>query len=295
MNLPILVIVSPCYNEEELAQNSCEILLNLLNKLVDDKIISEQSYISVVDDGSTDKSWEILNKLANKDKRIKLIKFVHNFGHQNAILAGMTENNADIYITLDFDLQDDINIIPEMIEKYKNCNIDIVYGVRNNREVDSFMKKFFAKLYYMLCKMIGLKQIYECADFRLVTNNVVKVLRNTHKNNIYLRGLLPSLELSYEKVYYKRKERLAGIPKYTFLKSFELAMNGLLSSNKAFRLINIPAAIFLIISIFIWNKILFGISIILFAIALLGEYATKRAMEAKPVTHYIISEKINYE
>ena len=295
MDLPILALVLPCYNEEALAKKSCEILLNFLNKLIEDNIISDKSYISVVDDGSTDKSWEILNTIASEEKKLKLIRFICNFGHQKALFAGMTENDADIYITLYFDLQDDLDVIPEMIEKYKNKNVDIVYGVRNNRDVDPIIKKILAKLYYKLSAFLGIKQMPQCADFRLVTNKVVNFLRNSKETNIYLRGLLYSLNFSYDKVYYRRKERLSGVPKYTFVKLYELAMDGITSSNNTIRLINIPAVLFLLIAIFTRNEVFFVGSINLFAIVLIGEYITKIYTESKNRPSYILSEKINYE
>ena len=295
MDLPILALVLPCYNEEALAKKSCEILLNFLNKLIKDNIVSDKSYISVVDDGSTDKSWEILNTIASEEKKLKLIRFICNFGHQKALFAGMTENDADIYITLDFDLQDYIDVITEMIEKYKNKNVDIVYGVRNNRDVDPIIKKILAKLYYKLSAFLGIKQMPQCADFRLVTNKVVNFLRNSKETNIYLRGLLYSLNFSYDKVYYRRKERLSGVPKYTFVKLYELAMDGITSSNNTIRLINIPAVLFLLIAIFTRNEVFFVGSINLFAIVLIGEYITKIYTESKNRPSYILSEKINYE
>ncbi len=290
----VLSIITPCYNEEEIAKETCEILLKFLNKLKENKIVSEKSYISIVDDGSTDNTWEILNKFANTEKNIKLIKLAYNTGHQNALFCGLVENQADIYITLDFDLQDDINIIPEMIEKYKNNNVDIVYTIRNNRDTDSLFKKVMTQGFYYFSKFIGVKQIPNSADFRLITDRVACFLRKSQESNIYLRGLLYDVGFHYDTIYFKREKRLSGEPKYTFPKLLELAVNGLCTSKNLVRLINIPAVIFLIISILKLNAVFFVGSINLFAIAILGEYITKIYTETKNRPNYMLSDKVNY-
>ena len=226
---PILAIVVPCYNEEEIIEKSFNIINALLQKLICEKVVSENSYISVVDDGSTDKSFEILKNL-EKDNNLKLIKLSSNCGHQKALLSGLVQNEADIYISLDCDLQDDINVIPKMIELYKNNDIDVVYGVRKNRDVDTFFKKFSANLYYLLSKIFGVKGINNAADFRLISHNVVNLLKNVDERNLYLRGLIPSFNLKNEVVYYDRFARIGGSTKYTLKKMLKLALDGIISS-----------------------------------------------------------------
>lgn len=164
-NLPILVIIAPCYNEEDAVASNTNVLLNLLEDLINKNIISAESYLSVIDDGSTDLSFEKLSAAAQENKKLKIIRLAHNFGHQKALLCGMVTNDADIYITIDFDLQDDINVIAQMIDKYVNNDVEVVYTVRNDRKSDSFMKRFCALTYYNLAKFLDVKGLYNSADF----------------------------------------------------------------------------------------------------------------------------------
>ena len=290
---PVLAIVVPCYNEEEILKKSAETLLDVIKNL--NNKISENSYICFVDDGSSDKTWDILNELMEKSNQIKAIRFACNFGHQKAMMCGMVENEADIYITIDCDLQDDINVISKMVETYLTKDVDVVYGVRNDRSTDSFFKRITAETYYKMMSQIGVKEIPNCADFRLVSKNVVEVLRNYKENDIYLRGLIYSLGFRYEKIYYKRLERIGGTAKYNFERMLNLAGAGITSSTIT------PVRIILFLGIFV---ILTGIiktssttllgGLNLFAIGVVGEYIAKTNMEVRNRPNWIIKEKKNY-
>lgn len=294
-DIPTFAIVIPCYNEEQIIKESSEKLLEILNNLISEKKISPESYICVVDDGSTDKTPEILQDMMANTKQIKMIRFACNFGHQKAIMCGMVENDADIYITIDCDLQDDINVIPQMVETYLTKDVEVVYGVRNDRSTDSFMKRITADAYYKIMEQMGVKEIPNCADFRLVSKKVVDVLRNYKENDIYLRGLIYSLGFRYEKIYYKRLERIGGTAKYNFTRMINLASAGITSSTST------PIRIILFLGVLV---ILAGIlktssttligGLNLFAIGVVGEYISKINIEVKNRPNWIIKEKKNY-
>ena len=294
-----LAIIVPCYNEEEIIESSIEELLKVLNNLKDSGKISQDSYISFIDDGCVDSTWEKLVQASKKDKKIRAIKLLCNSGHQNAIYCGMVENDADIYISIDCDLQDDINAIPEMIEKYQLNQVDVVYGVRNDRSSDSFFKKFSAEIYYKLNSIIlspSRKKgcLYNHADFRLVSKNVVKFLKQIKEYNLYLRGLIYNQNFNYDIVYYSRKERKAGLSKYNIFSMTELAISGIVNQTTLpLRLIFILSLLFAAISIFTKSSLFFSSSINLFAIGLLGEYIGRIFIEVQSRPKYTISEKIN--
>ena len=171
-----LAIIVPCYNEEEILPKTVKTLLKTLDNLKNDNLISPESEIVFVDDGSRDKTWDLIEKFAHLYQDVKGIKLSRNYGHQNALLAGLFNTDADCYITIDADLQDDINVIKEMVEKYKQ-GCDIVYGVRKERKTDSFFKKFTAEMFYKFMKIMGVDLIYNHADYRLLSRRVVESLK----------------------------------------------------------------------------------------------------------------------
>ena len=195
--IPKLALIIPCFNEEEIIEISAQKLLSVLSDLKEKGSVSKDSYICFVDDGSTDNTWDKIQEISRNNNSIQAIRFACNFGHQKAIMAGMCENSADIYITLDCDLQDDIEIIKEMVNKYKENNVDVVYSVRSSREKDGFFKKITAQVFYKFCSFLGIKTLYDSADFRLVTNKVVSVLTQHNEFNLYLRALIYKYSFKY--------------------------------------------------------------------------------------------------
>jgi glycosyltransferase involved in cell wall biosynthesis len=225
-----LAIILPCYNEEEILKISAYRLKEKLFQLINLNLISKESFICFVDDGSKDRTWEIIEELQNESNIFKGIKLSTNFGHQNALLAGMfnCKNFADLIITIDADLQDDINIFDSMLENYYNGNL-IVYGVRDNRDNDTFFKKYTAQSFYKLMNSMNVKTIYNHADFRLVDSRVIVELEKYNESSMFLRGIFPTLGFNSTSVYYKRDIRIAGETKYPFKKMLNFAWNGITS------------------------------------------------------------------
>lgn len=217
----ILVFIVPCFNEEEIIDTAYKKIYDYLQYLIQKDKISSESYISMIDDGSRDNSWVQIKNL----KKVRGIKFTKNFGHQAAILAGLKENNADIYIPIDADLQDDISVAEEMIDKY-NRGADIVFAIRKNRKnADNIFKRCTSVLFYSLLKIIYPATIPNCGDFCLLDKKVVTEVLNKTNSKLYLRGLIQKLDFKRDFVYYARQKRIGGTNKYTFLKSLQLAFN----------------------------------------------------------------------
>jgi len=229
-NKPILYIVVPCYNEEEGIKENSSILLNKLKELENNKEISNKSKILFVNDGSIDKTEEILNELVDKNDKFAMLSFVTNAGHQNAVYAGMIEakKDADIVITIDADLQQDINSMSNFIELYKQGN-DVVYGVRNDRATDGVFKKLSAGLYYKAMRMLGYNILENSADYRLLSKKALESLSMYKEANLFLRGLIPHMGFKSDIVYFDVKDRTQGQSKYTFKKMLNLAVSGLTS------------------------------------------------------------------
>ena len=290
---PKLALIVPCFNEAEIIEISQK-LLSVLDDLKEENLVSNDSYICFVDDGSADKTWEKIQELSKNNNSIQAIRFACNFGHQKAIMAGMCENSADIYITLDCDLQDDLNAITEMVKKYKENNADVVYSVRSSREKDGFLKKITAQVFYKFCSFLGIKTLYDSADFRLVSNKVVSVLKQHNEFNLYLRALIYKYSFKYDIVYFERQKRVGGSPKYNFVSSFNLAINGITSfSIRPIRMILILSLLILLISVIKKSEIFFVGGLNLFAIYIVGEYLFANLIETKKRPNYVISEKIN--
>lgn len=310
----VLYIVIPCYNEEEVLEISFKEINNKFKKLVKSKIISNKSKIVLVDDGSIDNTWNIIKKL-NKNKNVIGIKLSKNFGHQNALLAGLmySKDYCDITISMDADMQDDIEVIDEFIKEYENGN-DIVYGVREDRSTDSIFKRKTAVLFYKIMNKLGTNTIYNHADYRLVSKKVLNELTNYKEVNLFLRGIFPSIGFSTACVNYSRKKRLAGKTKYNLKKMFNFAIDGITSfSIKPIRIITLMGIIVFSVSIIMliysfvrfmlgqtitgWTSLMFSIWMLgglqLLSIGIIGEYLSKTYLEVKRRPRYIIDKIIN--
>ena len=310
---PILYIVIPCYNEEEELPITCHMFLNKVNELVKIDKISDDSRILFVNDGSKDKTWDIISDLSKKDKHYIGISQSRNRGHQNAVLAGLMEakDNCDITISIDCDGQDDINAMDQMIDEYLKGS-EIVYGVRSKRETDTFFKRFTAEGFYKLLNWMGAEVVFNHADYRLVSSRVLQEFKNYKEVNIFLRGMFPLVGFKSTSVYYERHERIAGESHYPLKKMLALAFDGITSlSIKPIRMITGLGTFIAILSFVgvIWSFIMAIIgktvagwasmtSIICFiggvqliCMGVLGEYIGKIYMEVKARPRYIISDR----
>jgi len=226
---PTISFVIPCFNEDENISYSYNKIKKIINLLIkNNKVSSKGNKIIYVDDGSSDKTWLNILQLYEKDKNIKGIKLSSNFGHQNAILAGLHNCDSDISISIDCDLQDNLNVIEDMIDNYSNGR-DIVYGVKKKRVGDSLFKRITANIYYYILKKSNNKILHNHADFRLVSKKIIKFLNNYNESNVYLRGLIPELSSNYAIVKYDLNERKYGKTKYSFSKMIKLGINGITS------------------------------------------------------------------
>ena len=251
MDNSILAIVVPCYNEEEVLPQTNQQLTALLNGMMRDKLVGQGSYILYVNDGSRDRTWQLIEEYASGDDHVRGLKLAGNVGHQNALMAGLdtARLDADLTVSIDADLQDDINVIPEMVKKYdEGC--DIVYGVRRKRTTDTFFKRTTAQMFYKFMTGMGVKSVYNHADFRLMSRRAVDALCQYEERNLFLRGLVPLLGYKTDSVYYDRLERQAGESKYPLSKMLSFAIDGVTSfSVKPLRLIFDLGMIFLLISL----------------------------------------------
>ena len=308
----ILYIVIPCFNEEEALPRTAKQLKEKFDKLFKEQKISYMSRIVFVNDGSRDNTWEIIKKLNKENEIFSGINLSSNTGHQNALLAGLltVKEKADMVITMDADLQDDINAIDEMIDAYNN-GADIVYGVRSDRKKDSFFKRNTAKLFYKIMRFLGVNTVYNHADFRLMSRRAVEALENFKEVNLFLRGLVTMLGFKTEKVYYERKERVAGESKYPIKKMINFALEGITSlSIKPIRMIiALGFAVFLVSIVIViyslvrhftghtvtgWTSVMASVwaigGLMLLAIGVVGEYIGKIYLETKQRPRFIIEE-----
>jgi polyisoprenyl-phosphate glycosyltransferase len=224
---PRLTLVIPCYNEEQILAHSAGRIRSVLDKLDREGRVTQPS-IYFVDDGSADKTWELIEQFASSDPCIHGLKLSRNFGQQNALLSGLLTVPGDVLISLDADLQDNLDSISEMVDAYA-AGAEVVYGIRNSRKTDSFFKRASAETYYNLLRAFGVKLMFNHADFRLLSRRVVEELRNFKESNLFLRGLVPQLGFRSALVYYDRQERAAGETKYPLGKMISLALNGIVS------------------------------------------------------------------
>ena len=314
---PILYVVVPCYNEEEVLEETTKQLTKKMNSLIEEDIISKKSKVMYVNDGSKDKTWKLIKKIHEDNDLFTGVSLTRNRGHQNALLAGLmtAKEHADVIISMDADLQDDINAIDKMLEKYKEGN-DIVYGVRSSRKKDSFFKRFTAETYYKFMKKLGVDCVYNHADYRLTTKRVLDELENYHEVNLFLRGMFPLIGFESDIVYYDRQARFAGKTKYPLKKMLNFAWDGISSfSVKPLRMIcslgfvilfvSIAIIVYSLIQILIGNTVsgwtFLSISIWfigglqMISIGIIGEYIGKIYSETKARPRYIILEDLNKE
>ena len=225
-----LAIVSPCYNEEAVLEKSAERLTALLDELVGKGTISRNSFMLFVNDGSRDRTWTIIERLYRENKYVKGLNLTRNVGHQSAIMAGMltAKDMADGVITIDADLQDDLNAIPKMLEEYEK-GYDIVYGVKVLRQADPLLKRMTAQAFYRLQSKMGIESIFNHADFRFMSRKALQILSQYQERNLYLRGLIPMIGLPSTTVDDIISEREGGVSKYTFGKMLGLALDGITS------------------------------------------------------------------
>lgn len=223
-----LATVSPCYNEEDVLRHSVERLTALFERMIADELISEDSMMVFVNDGSRDRTWQIIKELHSENRFVRGINLSRNEGHQNAIFAGMMTARewADAVITIDADLQDDIECIPQMVQHFQN-GYDIVYGVKVSRKADPFMKRMSAQAFYKLQSAMGVESVFNHADFRLMSKRALDMLSTYKEHNLYLRGLIPLVGLPWTTVDDVISERYAGASKYTLKKMMNLALNGI--------------------------------------------------------------------
>ena len=314
MDNPVLYIVIPCYNEEEVLPLTAPQFLKQLTDMMSAGLISDKSRILFVNDGSRDTTWEVISSLSASDARYKGICLSRNRGHQNALLAGLheaLEQGADITVSIDCDGQDDITAMSRMVEEYHKGS-EIVYGVRSSRDTDKFMKRFTARSYYKLLKVMGADVVYDHADYRLVSAKVLREFENFTEVNIYLRGMFPLVGFKSTSVYYERKEREAGKSHYPLSKMLSLAFDGITSlSIKPIRIITgIGGFVALFSFIFIiysfvgfftgntvpgWAStssiICFLCGVQLLSLGVIGEYIGKIYLETKRRPRFIISER----
>ena len=311
----VLYMVIPCYNEQEVLPDSAEKLKNKISDLVARKKISRNSKICFVNDGSRDRTWEIIQELCKSDPVCSGICLAHNEGHQNAVLAGLmtVKPYCDAAISMDADLQDDISAVDAMIDKYDaGCNI--VYGVRDNRESDTFFKRATAEGFYRFMKVMGAEVIFNHADFRLMDKKALDAFADYREVNLFLRGIVPMIGLKHDCVYYKRKERLAGESKYPLKKMFAFAWQGITSLSsepikwivKLGMTISGVSALVLIWSLYRhftgqtiagWTSMIISLwllgGLVLLAIGIIGEYVGKIYLEVKRRPRYLVQEFID--
>lgn len=313
----VLYIVIPCYNEEEVIEITAYEVSKKLSVLIDKELISRKSRLLLVNDGSKDKTWNKILELSKNNPKISGIKLSKNFGHQNALLAGLNIacEHADMVISMDADLQDDIDAIDEMLQKYYEGN-EIVYGVRNNRRKDSFFKRTTAKLFYKLMNFMGAETIDNHADFRLMSKRAITYLKDFREVNLFLRGIIPLIGFNSCNVYYERKKRVAGETKYPLKKMLSFALEGITSfSIKPLKMVTSIGLLIFIISIFAmlyiiyakfflytevgWSSLICSMWLLggiqLLCLGIVGEYIGKIYSEVKDRPKFIIEEKLNIE
>lgn len=302
-NDDILTIIVPCYNEQEVLPETVKELGSILKGLVNHRQISSKSKILFVNDGSQDKTWQLISQYTDEYSYVTGIKFSRNYGHQNALLAGMTVavDYSDMIITIDVDLQDDVNAIPKMVAKY-HSGYDVVYGVRNSRQTDTFFKRRTALAFYGLMRKLGVNMIPDSADYRLLSRRATRSLLAFKERNLFLRGMVPLVGYKSAKVYYARKERFAGKSKYPLSKMLHFALDGITSFSIApihlimyLGLITVIGSIICMIYTLVehatghvvsgWSSLMISIWLLggiqLISISVIGEYIGKIFSEVK--------------
>ena len=307
-----LYIAVPCYNEEAVLPDTAPRLREKMLALMDNGMISRDSRIVFIDDGSKDRTWEFISKLHQADKIFSGIRLSRNRGHQNAVMCGLMtlRDEADAVISIDADLQDDIEVFDDMLKKYEE-GCDVVYGVRSKRETDTFFKRFTAESYYKLLDRMGAKVIFNHADYRLMSRRALEAFAQFGETNLFLRGLVPMVGFKSDIVTYERSERTAGESKYPLSKMLALAWEGITSlSTKPIKLITRLGLIIFLVSLVMliyslirfftgatetgWASLAISIWAIgglqLLAIGIIGEYIGKIYLETKHRPRYIVEE-----
>lgn len=307
-----LAIIIPCYNEEEILQQSIKQLSEILNDLINAKQISPESRLIFVNDGSHDKTWDIIEKHHKKNPFVNGICLSRNFGHQEALLAGLFNTHADIYITIDADLQDDPAVIKDMVAAYYNGN-EVVYGVRRRRDTDSFFKRNTALWFYKIMKILGVELVANHADFRLLSLRAVNTMKEFKEKNLFLRAIVPLIGYKSCNVYYDRKKREAGTTKYPLKKMVLFALRGISSfSAVPLHLITLSGIIISILSFFLmlwtivaylrdstivgWTSLMATITffsgITILFMGIIGEYIASIFIEVKNRPTFIIDKTL---
>lgn len=310
---PRLALVVPCFNEEETLHETAERLLALLAALTRQGLVAPNSAVYFVDDGSRDRSWALIEELAQQHERVSGIKLSRNRGHQNALLAGLFTANGDVLVTLDADLQDDIDVIPDMLAEHKR-GMDVVYGVRRDRSTDSRFKRYTAQGFYRLMSALGAESVYNHADYRLMSRRAVEALKQFREVNLFLRGLVPLVGFPSAIVQYARGERLAGRSKYPLRRMVGLALDAVTSfSVVPLRLITLLGFLVFLLSAAMvswslwvrlfttravpgWTSTILPIYLLggvqILCIGIIGEYLGKLYQEAKARPRYIIEKVV---
>lgn len=311
----ILYIVVPCYNEEEVLPETSRRLKEKLESLISAGAISEESRVLFVNDGSRDKTWSLIEGLHRSDKRFSGVNLTRNRGHQNALLAGLmtAKDRADMVISMDADLQDDIDAVDAMVEKY-HSGCDIVYGVRSSREKDTFFKRFTAEGFYRVMNFLGAETVFNHADYRLMSRRALEGLAQFKEVNLFLRGIVPMIGYTTGTVEYERGERFAGESKYPLKKMLSFAMEGITSlSTKPIRYITALGFLVFVVSLLMliysivrwahgatvigWASVICSVwaigGLILLALGVIGEYIGKIYLETKERPRFLIQEVLD--
>lgn len=312
---PIIAIVVPCYNEEETLPISVPRMLEVLDMLADRGEVSRGSYILLCNDGSRDRTWNVIEELHQREKRVKGISLAHNRGHQNVLLAGLmtVRDHCDAAISIDADMQDDPMAIVEMVRKFRGGD-EIIFGVRESRESDTWFKRNTARAFYTFQRVMGLETVYDHADYRLMSNRALDLLSEYGESNLFLRGIIPQIGLKNSIVTYDRSERVAGESKYPFAKMLSFSIDGITSfSARPMRwifmtgltllIIDLIVAAYVLISYFFsdhisagWASVMLSIwalgSLLLIAIGIVGEYIGKIFVEVKHRPRYAVADKL---
>lgn len=314
---PVLYIVVPCFNEQEALPHSHERLSKLIEEMIAQGSIGAESKLLYVDDGSRDNTWEIIEKLSSESNRVAGVKLACNSGHQNALMAGLTAavEHCDITVSIDADLQDDINVIPQMLERYRG-GCDIVFGVRRERKSDSWLKRTTAGMFYRLMERLGVDTINNHADYRLMSRRAVMALLDYKERNLFIRGIVTKLGYKTDCVYYDRAARIAGESGYSLRKMMNFAIDGITSfSVKPVRLVFTAGLVFLLIALIMliyvlcayfmgravsgWPSLFLSVwlvgAFILIGLGIIGEYVGKIYIEVKNRPRYNIDTTVGLD
>lgn len=310
--LPVIAVVVPCFNEQAALPITAKRLLEVLDCMASSGLISEESYILCCNDGSRDLTWKVIQTLHAENPKIKGISLAHNRGHQYALLAGLmtVRGRCEAAISIDADLQDDVNAMTEMVEKFRQ-GYEIVYGVRASRATDSWFKRTTARAFYSVQQKMGLDTIYDHADYRLMSNRALDILSQYGESNLFLRGIIPQIGLSTAIVTYDRHERVAGESKYPLKKMISFSIDGITSfSSRPIRMILLLGVLLLVLDVIMciyvsvayfghaaipgWTSLMLSVwflgSVTLIGLGVVGEYIGKIFVEVKHRPRYNISE-----